>query len=405
LSLTLQWPNDSCDTCAKFTIATMENRRTPTYDQIRSLSSQLQQANSVTKRRELGQALENLLSNYEVRKRLAAEATPPVPGRGRRRSGDLSPTAKKCHALSQLWTAVLTAAFGAVTRTFASPKTKITLDDIRLPHKLLQAASQPDGTFDDADGTTKVTGIPKLSRKIVRNALKYCLEMLESERVANVPGGEVFMLEMLVHLCSKPEYVGHFKWSTDFERVLSETTLRMAPKVEREESHAFDTAVKAFDGLLQTCHHLGIEMHMFVSDNLKIVSEWCTLHVKESSFNANSSARPHMFNATAVMLYSHPDHAIGPMKRYGRSILRFCRRAYTNATGIHLEAMNHYLLAHMYVFRTPERSFLPDCISAFSHLLSKRHRLLTHHQNPDHAASSPRWLATSRGGSTETWEI
>jgi hypothetical protein len=324
----------------------MEYRRTPTYDQIRSLASQLQQANAVTRRRELGHRLEELLANYDVRRRLAAEAAPPATG-GRQRTDDLSPPAKRCHALSQLWTAVLTAAFGAVTRTFTSPKTKLTLDDIRLPHRLLQAAGQPDGAFEDADGMTRVTGIPRLSKKVLRNTLKFCLDMLESERVANVPGGEVLMLEMLAHLCSKPDYVAQFKWLADFERVMSEITLRMTPKVEREEGQAFDIAVKAFDALLQSCHHLGIDMHMFVSDNLKLVSEWCSGHLKEGSFNANSAARPHMLNAVAVVLYSHPDHAIGPMKRYGRQVVRFCKRAYANATGIHLEAMNNYLLAHL----------------------------------------------------------
>lgn len=325
----------------------MEYRRTPTYDQIRSLASQLQQANAVTKRREVGHRLEELLSNYDVRKKLAAEAGPPTTDR-RHRNDDLSSTAQRCHALSQLWTTVLTAAFGAVNRTFTSPKTKLTLDDIRLPHKLLQAAGQPDEAFDDTDGsTTPITGIPKLSKKIVRNTLKFCLEMLESERVANIPGGEVLMLEMLVHLCSKPEYVGQFKWLTDFERVMSEITVRMTPKVEQEEGHAFDVAVKAFDALLLTCHHLGIQMHMFISENLKLVSEWCATHLKEGSFNANSAARPYLFNAVAVMLYSHPDHAIGPMKRHGQNVIRFCKRAYSNATGIHLEAMNNYLLAHL----------------------------------------------------------
>lgn len=327
----------------------MESRRTPAYDQIRSLASQLQQASAVTKRRELGQQMEGLLSNYDFRRRLTAEAAPPAAtaAGGRPRKDDLSNAARRCKALSQLWTTVLTAALGAVARILASPKTKITLDDVRLPYKLLQAAGQPDGTFDGTDGATRVTGIPKLSRKIVRNALRYCLEMLESDRVASVAGAEILMLEMLVHLCSKPDYVGQFKWLTDFERALSEITLRMAPKVEREESNLFDTAVKALDALLQTCHHLGIEMHMFVSDNMKLISEWCTTHIKEGTFSANSPARPHIFNAVAVMLYSHPDHAIGPMKRYGRNILRFCKRAYTNSTGIHLEAMNNYLLAHL----------------------------------------------------------
>jgi hypothetical protein len=327
----------------------MEYRKTPTYDQIRSLASQLQQANAVTRRREIGHRLEELLSNYDVRKKLAAEAGPPATGiqRQRQRNDDLSPTAKRCHALSQLWTTVLTAAFGAVTRTFTSPKTKLTLDDIRLPHKLLQAAGQPDEAFDDTDGMTRITGIPKLSKKIIRNALKFCLEMLESERVAKVQGGEVLMLEMLAHLCSKADYVGQFKWLTDFEQVMSEITLRMTPKVEQEEGHLFDIAVKAFDGLLQTCHHLGIEMHMFLPDNLKLISDWCATHVREGSCNANSAARPHVFNAVAVMLYSHPDYAIGPMKRHGRNVLRFCKRAYSNATGIHLEAMNNYLLAHL----------------------------------------------------------
>ena len=51
--------------------------------------------------------------------------------------------------------------------------------------------------------------------------------------------------------------------------------------------------------------------------------------------------------AIAILLELHPEHAMGPITRHGKAILSFCRRCYKMASGVHKDALNNYLLAHM----------------------------------------------------------
>ena len=312
-------------------------KRAPNYEKIRSLATQLQQGGAVRKKREIALQLEQMLSNVKIRKKLAEEATPATTTS----SGpdDLSIAARQCHALSRLWSAVFTAAI-VFSISSLKGKGKTMLEDIVFPDKLLRASAGPDETFD----TKGLKGIPKLSKKTVRGLLKFCLQMLENDTVIEI-GGERIMLEMLTRLCSKAEYMGFFKYAADFQCILSEVTLRMNEQRVSVETHI--AACKAFDALFDTGNHLGIQLHMFLSDSLQLVSQYCKNKVQENAAHSISTSRLHLFNAVASMLLAHPEHSIGPMKRYGRNFLRYCKRAYANAPSNHRDVFNRYLLAHL----------------------------------------------------------
>jgi hypothetical protein len=212
-------------------------------------------------------------------------------------------------------------------------------EDIQLPDKILRASSQPDNAF-DSNGL----GILKLSKKSIRNALKFCLEILQDE---NIPeGGEQILMDMLAFLCSKDEYMGCFKYAIDFRNILSEIFYRLT-RQDVVAPMIFESAAKAFGNFFGTCNRLGFDVHSFVSDSLEIVSEWCKINIQRNTVNSSSSSRQHFFNATASMLCSHPDCSIGPMKRNGRHILRYCKRAYATARSFHKESFNRYILAHL----------------------------------------------------------
>ena len=179
----------------------------------------------------------------------------------------------------------------------------------------------------------------------MRAALKFCLEVLQNESIPE--GGEQVLLDMLVFLCSKDEYVGSFKYAVDFRNVLVEVFYRLTNEDEMAAPMIFESAAKAFGNLFCTCSRLGIEVHSFMSDSLQNVADWCKINLQRNTINSSSSSRQHFFDAVACMLFSHPDHAIGPMKRYGRHILRYCKRAYATAQGFHKEALNKYILAHL----------------------------------------------------------
>ena len=310
------------------------NQGKTNYNKIVSLTRQLSDGGSnVTRRREIVKELEELLSNHDVRKRLAIEISP------RDRVDGFSIAARRCQVLSMLWSNALSRCV-YLAKEIIQSKAITKIEDIRVPDRILRASSQPDDAF-DSNGL----GIPKLSNKSVRNALKFCLEILQSESVPK--GGEQILMDMLAFLCSKDEYVGCFKYAVDFRNVLSEIFFRLTKQDDMVSPMIFESASKAFSNFFSTCSRLGIEVHTFISDSLDITADWCKINMQRNTVNSSSSSRQHFFNAIACMLCSHPDHSIGPIKRYGRHILRYCKRAYATAQGFHKEALNRYILAHL----------------------------------------------------------
>jgi hypothetical protein len=310
--------------------------KTPTYDKIRSLATQLGRETKVKARRETGEKLHQLLSKDDVRRKLAAEATPT-----RTRSDDLSVGASRCIALAQLWTLVITGAIGsAKSLSLGKSKAKPSREDVTLPHRLLVSCDKPDEAFDNEG-----LGIPKLSRKTVRSVLTYCLNMLADEDAMEF--AEVELLDMLNHMCSRVEYVGHFKYYSDFSNIMSELSQRLTPEIEEHNHEVFYHSAKALDNLFAICQVLGIQMHLFVPDTIDIISLWCKRYIHNNTSKPSSNVLPHFYNTIKSILYCHPDHSIGPMRRCGRSILSYCKRCYPSATGVHKDALNNYLLAHL----------------------------------------------------------
>lgn len=313
-------------------------KRPQFYDKIMKLAQKLHEPGNIKERRKTALELEQLMSSYDVRISLAKEATP-----ARRGPDDLSVAGLRCTALSKLWTAVFTAAIGftlAIVNGESGKKgVKPTPTDIGFPDKLLRAATGPDPVF-DAHGLA----IAKLDTKTVRTIVKFCLEMLDNDKVLE-SGGEVQMLEMLARICSRREYLGNVKESR-LQSIIAEITDRLTNDEVPDEVRL--VACKAFDSFFDTCSQIGCPVYRYLSDCLHIVSVFCKIAVQDNVFNTLSSvARMHMFNAAATMLFAHPDHAIGPTKRCGRHLLRYIRRTYANAPGIQREAFNKFLLAHL----------------------------------------------------------
>ena len=307
------------------------------YEQIKQLAEQFRKETRVKPRRELGGKLLAQLSKEDVRRRLALEATP-----ASTEPGDFSVAAQRCIALSEFWTLIMKGVIIVAQSTGSGKKDrKKNYDDVTLPKKLLVCCDTPDQV--DNDGIA----IPRFNRKMVRNILKYCLNQLDDEE--SVELAEVEMLDMLNHMCSRPEYVGNFKYHADFQRILDELSERLTVNVEEENNAVFVCAARVFCSLFETSRKLGIQVHVFLPDCIGIISGWCENHSSMTARHGSSStsAIPHFFNALASLIYSHPEHAIGPIKRYGRNILRFCKRSYPNADALNKDALNHYLLAHL----------------------------------------------------------
>lgn len=312
--------------------------RTPTYDEIRRLANDLRHETRVKARREVGIKLYDKLKNELILTKLATEATPE---RTNWPEED-SVIAKRCRALSGVWVSVIQGAMNVAQSIVAGKKVKLTEHDVHLPYHLLLACEKSKPIiWDDS------VAIPMLPRKTVRGLLKYCLELLENDEVSF---SHVKLMEMLGSLCSKPEYVGVFKHHQDFSYILSEISFRLTPEVEERHSSLFAAAAKALESLFTTTSLLGIEMHIFVSSTLELLSGYCKSFLDNQATKVIRPQSPelvHLFLTVAIMLRAHPDHAMAPMKRFGRPVLRFARKCYANSKSPVKEALNSYLLAHM----------------------------------------------------------
>lgn len=301
-----------------------------TYARVTKLAGQLQKG-KVTERRKHGQMLLDLLTKKEMRRKIALEAAPSHAG-----ADEPSVSATQCHALSQLWTVTLVAAIGSV-QSFQTGKAKLSAADIQLPFKLLIACDEPDEVFDNAG-----LAIPKLSKKTIRTVLNYCLNMLNDDKAIELC--ELDLLRMLKHMCSRRAYVGYFTTKT-FIPILGELSERLCVSVEEDSPLIFLQAAEVLDSLFRTCRTLGIQMNSFISGVLEIIAEWCKNHVHSESIRI--AAIGHFYNTVASILFSHPESSIGPMKRYGRPILSYCKRCYSATNAVERDALNNYILANL----------------------------------------------------------
>jgi len=145
------------------------------------------------------------------------------------------------------------------------------------------------------------------------------------------------------------ECVSFFKYHNDFANILDELFIHLTPEVEAERVAFFEEAAKALDNLFSTTKRLGIQMHIFINDTIRTISAFYKFSLEDQNkpIRPQAPALPHLYNTVTTILYTHPDHSIGPIKRFGRAILRNGRKCYANAKSPAKEALNSYLLSHL----------------------------------------------------------
>ena len=159
---------------------------------------------------------------------------------------------------------------------------------------------------------------------------------------------------MLQFICSNPDFVANFKRSNDFRNIMSELSERLTPEFEEESQDAFALAAKTLSSLFSSCILVGIQMHAFVPDTIRIISNWCRHHVHENKIQPSSNALPHLFNLASSILDNYPDISLGPMKssNVGRALLSYCKKCYNGYSDKSIsvqnqQALNNYLFSHL----------------------------------------------------------
>lgn len=303
----------------------------PTVERIEQLANKLYSETKVLERRNLGKELLSLLRKKEVRRKLVSECTPDKAG-----PDDLSIPAQRRLRLSQLWSVVVVSAVSAVSNhRSGKSKAKLQQFDVDFPYHLLVASEEPDGVFDD-----DILAIPKLAKKDVNRLLNYCLNMLDDEEARKL--SETNLLLMLRQLCSKEDYVGYFSKSK-YTKVFGEINERLTQTYEKEAPAVFKIAAELLEILFRSCRKLGRQMDEYIAGTLQIIAVWCKQCGGERS--KRSGALADMYNTVSTILFTHPDHSIGPLKRFGRPILSCCKKCYASSNGIQRDALNNYILS------------------------------------------------------------
>jgi hypothetical protein len=334
-------------------ISTTEmGRSRPIYNEIRGLRKQLENEGSVKKCRDAYQRLLELLSDPDVRERLALEAIPDDDGASSSRKRSRSLGSLQRTALAEMWKMLLTTAV-TCAQMISRGKSKITEADIHFPFKLLLLCNKSENFVDGS-----VASIPSnLGKEQTKLLHAYCMELLRNESViSNVSGAELTLLSMLLYTCGRRDFVSNFKPDTHIRAVLEEIKKRLFNGDDADNSSRSQyllpasrekalLSAKTFATLLCACRDIGIGLQILVREIVSFVSSWCRrpgLFVDEVQ---------HVLTGISVVMCSDPDLCVVPLSQFGRPILQLVKRFLVQSelqkgTAI-FSSLLEYLLRHL----------------------------------------------------------
>ena len=310
-----------------------------TYFQVRELVDVLIETKAVVKRRAAGTQLQEMLSRPEIRQRLALEAEGGTASSSPHQGCMFDPSraVRRRRTLSEMWRMIVRGAVLAVN-DIATGKSKLSLGDITMLYKIIQACDMGNEGFENAYSTTK------LSRREVKSVTKLCLALLEDDYALQI--AELQLLELLAFPCSRREYVAHFRPQPELQIILEEVEKRLLAEEDSLTRGTRDVAAKLFANVIHTSDDLHMSLHLILSDALKLVSNWCSQAIKRDNLR-HVSELSDLFNGVTTLLYSNPEQAVAPLTREGKAILSFAKRRYANADETQRHALNRYFQCHM----------------------------------------------------------
>lgn len=300
-----------------------------TYREIRRLVDILINTSAVQKRRSAGKELLEMMSKPEVRRRLASEARP---------KGSHVAVGRR-HALSEVWRSIIHGVVAAVD-DFAKGKTKLTVADVNMLFKFVQVCDIANEGFEEAYNTYK------LSRKEVKLVACLCLDLLDD--VFALAIAELQLLEMLAFICSRDEYVAHFRPDPEIQVILEEAEKRISAEDTDALPHGtLEAATKVFKNIINTAADSCITLNLFMPGAIKLVGGCCARNVANQENTRRVTVdQLNLISGVTHLIRSDPEQAIAPLTRHGRAILSFAKRFY-GAGDMQRDVLNQYFKCHM----------------------------------------------------------
>jgi hypothetical protein len=302
----------------------MERERS-VYSEIKALRKQLDEAgSSVKKSRHAGQQLVELLGMAGNRLKLAAEAQP-APSQ---RTSAQTAKALQRVALAEMWRLLIQSAVTSV-HMIAQGKSRLTLLDIRLPHKLLVLCNQQDEFFDEENVI--------ISKDQVKLLFAYCMDMLDDSQTLEICGAEMELLAMVCYMCKRREFVAYFRPEQHIAYIMEQVEKRIlvADNQGVDDDFANDSklrlttaqpASQIFSSLLSTSHDMGIDICIILPQTIRFVAKWCSetneLSQQHSRDPVVDAVTCNLLSGSSMLLKSHPDLAVASLTRHGQPILK-----------------------------------------------------------------------------------
>lgn len=312
------------------------------YSEIKLLVKDLNDS-KIKQRRAAGEKLQNLLSQAEARRRLAAEVSIPGSHRGR-----ISIVGARRTALAELWRWIIQSAVSAV-QAIVDGKSKVTDSDIIMPYNLIRLCDMQDEGGNDPNIDYYHLVSSKLDKNTTRCVFEYCMEMLDNK--TRIETAVLPLLQMLGYICSRRDYVAHFKQHGEISAIMEEVERNIIPDEDaisssaptRMDQNVALEAGKIFENIIKTTTDLGIGMELLLPGCVELVANWCNVNRSKGVV----PELPHIMNGLSTILESNPEQSVAPLTRYGRVILSFTKKRYKNVLAGHRTSLNKYLLRHL----------------------------------------------------------
>lgn len=300
-----------------------------TYREVRSLQRALDGTSAVQKRRAAAKELLEKLLKSETRYWLALEAETGVKGVRRH----------KYRLLKDVWRSIMLSIV-ACTDQIAKGKTKLTETDIQVFYKFLQVCDSAVEGFEDAYNAWK------LSRKEVKAVLALILDLLDDPQAKEI--AELQLLEILVFICSKREYVNHFR-PKEIQIIVEEAEKRIGGVEESSRARGtLGAAARMFHEVIKTAVGLGASLSSLLPGSIRLVADFCERNIRAESVGFRRIAeQSDLLDAIVVLIRSDPEQAIAPLARHGRVMLSFAKRRYPLVDDMQRNSLNHYFACHM----------------------------------------------------------
>ena len=251
---------------------------------------------------------------------------------------------RKKEALTTLWRLILLNAHKCVDDFFAGNKAKPKASDVSMLAKLVRQFLLMKEQLDPNIA-------PVISSLVVNNLLTLCLSNLECEK-EKAEGSETEFLQLLSLICSRKEFVALFG-KKEISNVFAELNARLDVDSDCYSHHVIDAAAKVWENFLTTlCQKVGVGMQLWMRGCIQLVSIQCTHHHETNSI---SNIPFELLKGAALLMLSHPEQAIEPLRRDGGTMLKLATRRYLSSDANAKDTIIDYFYAHLRVCQVAGR--------------------------------------------------